>query len=95
MPANFGFVFNAAKAHSYELSSERPRDRSRNRGFTNARRTYEAEYRAARFVRERQHRKVFHYAFFYLIKSEMVFIEYLASDVQIVGIAGFFFKRQI
>src|SRR5206468_2886596 len=75
VPADLGFVVNAAQGHAHELAVERARDRLGERSLPHARRSYEADDGAFDLGLEPQHGQVVENAFLDLVEVVVVLVQ--------------------
>ena len=88
MAADLRLIVHAAEAHAPELKSERPGDALAERGLAHARRSDEAQDRAAALRVELAHREKLEDAALDLLEPVVILVEYLtgALDVDVLGV---------
>ena len=83
MAADFGFIAHATERHAHELAAERPRDRSRERRFADARRPDEAENRPLHLGIQLADRQIFENAVLRLLEAGVIRVQDALCERQI------------
>src|SRR5688572_8653661 len=94
MPAKLSLVTHSAKRHSFKLAPERACDRASERCFTYTGRAHEEEDRRLAIRSELHDRERFENALLYVLEAVMVFVQNLASFVQVEPLLARLVPRQ-
>jgi hypothetical protein len=94
MPANLGFVANAAETHPDELAIRRARDRLSERRLADARRPDQAQDRRLQLVDALLHRQVLDDPFLDLLEPVVVGIEHLDRAAEVLADLALLLPRQ-
>src|SRR5204863_9206951 len=86
MTADFRLVADAAERQPHELAVHRPRDRLRQRGLADSRRSGEGEDRRLRLLDQRAHGEELEDALLDLLQPVMIFVEDLLGALQFAAL---------